>query len=60
MVAIKQIIMTTGSNITCIFPQDASYLAPCDHEKTGARMILRLAGAVNKGFYERFIMRCGY
>ena len=56
MVAIKQIITTTGSNVASVFPQDTSYLTPCDHEEADTRMILHLAGTVNKGLCVSFIM----
>jgi len=38
MVAIKPIITTTSLNVACVFPQDTSYLAPCDHEEADTRI----------------------
>jgi len=43
-------MVTTGSGLVCISPQDTSHLAPCDHEEVDTRMILHIADAVNKGF----------
>ena len=50
MVTIEQIFTTTSSNVACVPPQDASYLAAYDHEEADTSMILYLADAINKSF----------
>lgn len=54
LVTSKLIIITNGSEVVCIPPQDTSHLAPSNHEEADTRIILHMADAINKGFKKIF------
>ena len=55
LVTSKLIIITNGSEVVCIPPQDTSHLAPSNHEEADTRIILHMAAAINKGFKKIFL-----
>lgn len=54
LITSKLIIITNGSEVVCIPPQDTSQLAPSNHEEVDTRIILHMADAINSGFKKIF------